>query len=85
MSHPDRRAIVGPEKTYDRTSAPTPELPHYLLVDAGLGYTTGRWHAQFNLKNIGDKRYYIAPYDTFAYGLYPGDPRRVAVSLRRDF
>jgi len=76
---------VGPERTYDRTSAPTPELPHYLLADAGLGYTTGRWHAQLNLKNIGDKRYYIAPYDTFAYGLYPGEPRSVAVSLRRDF
>jgi iron complex outermembrane receptor protein len=76
---------VGSERTYDRSAAPTPELPHYLLVDVGLGYTVGRWYAQLNLKNIGDKRYYIAPYDTFAYGLYPGEPRSVAVSLRRDF
>lgn len=76
---------VGPERTYDRTAAPTRELASYLLVDAGLGYTIGRWHAQLNLKNIGNKRYYIAPYDTYVYGLYPGEPRSVAVALRRDF
>lgn len=76
---------VGEEKTYDRTSAPTRPLGGYLLLDAALGYTIDSWRLQLNVKNLADKHYFIAPYDTFAYGLYPGEPRSVTVSVRKDF
>ena len=78
---------VGSVKTYDRSSAiATPDIQPYALFDAASGYTFGVWHVQLNLKNILDKRYYVgAPvFQTLIAGLYPGEPRSFALSLRRD-
>jgi iron complex outermembrane receptor protein len=78
---------VGPVKTYDRSSTPTPDLGSYALFDASIGYMLDKWHLQLNLKNIGDKHYYVSTpiFQSLSAGLYPGEPRSFTVSLRRNF
>lgn len=78
---------VGSVRTYDRFSAPTPSLPAYALFDAGLGYSLADWRFQLNVKNIGDKRYYVASpvFQSLSAGLYPGEPRSFTLTVRKDF
>jgi iron complex outermembrane receptor protein len=79
---------VGSVKTYDDASAlPTPSLRSYLVADAGISYATGKWLLQLNLKNAFDKHYAVSTpiFQSLSAGLYPGEPRSVAVSVRRDF
>lgn len=79
---------VGAVKTYDTSSAVrTPDVGAYTLIDAALGYTLDRWRLQLNLKNIFDKHYRVSTpiFQSLSAGLYPGEPRSVSVSLRRDF
>jgi TonB-dependent siderophore receptor len=78
---------VGQVGTYDRSQAPTLPIAAYTLVDAAASYTTGPWRFQLNVKNIGDKRYYVATpiFASLAGGLYPGEPRSFTVSVQRNF
>ncbi|MBW4329664.1 TonB-dependent siderophore receptor [Stakelama sp. CBK3Z-3] len=77
---------MGAVKTYDRSSTPTPDLHAYTVFDTDLGYTIGHWHAQLNLKNLFDKHYYVGTpvFQSLSAGLYPGEPRSFAISLRRE-
>lgn len=88
--------FVGVVKTYDdsETSFPTPDgkpvlrnMPSFALFDAATSYSVDRWHLQVNLKNIFDKHYAVTTpiYQSLAAGLYPGEPRSFAISLRGDF
>jgi TonB-dependent siderophore receptor len=79
---------VGSVKTYDNSSSTiTPDIPDYGVFDASVAYSIERWKLQLNLKNIFDKQYYV-PTPVFGAlwaGLYPGEPRSIAISARRDF
>ena len=77
--------FVGSVKTYDNSSPPTAAIPAYTLVDLVAGYTIGSWHLQANLKNIFNTKYYIAPWQTYAYGLYPGQPASYTLSVTKTF
>ncbi len=63
----------------------TRPLDSYTLVDGSVGYAFDKWRVQLNVKNIFDETYYINSWQTLAYGLYAGEPRSYAVSLRKDF
>ncbi|HET6553073.1 MAG TPA: TonB-dependent siderophore receptor [Dyella sp.] len=79
---------VGSVKTYDSSSAtPTPSLRSYLVADAGVSYAIDKWLLQLNLKNLFDKHYVVSTpiFQSLSAGLYPGEPRSVSVSVRRDF
>ncbi|MEC4595227.1 TonB-dependent siderophore receptor, partial [Nitrospirillum amazonense] len=78
---------VGSVKTYDRSSTPTPDISAYTLFDAAVGYSFDDWRLQMNLKNIFDKHYYVSTpiFQSLSSGLYPGEPRSVTVSMRRNF
>ncbi len=87
---------VGEVKTYDNsdTSFATPdgkpllkEIPSYAVFDAAVNYSFDLWRLQLNLKNIGDKHYAVSTpiFQSLAAGLFPGEPRSFAVSVRRDF
>lgn len=41
-----------------RAFAYTYNLPGYVVADLGIGYSTARWHAAFNIKNLFDQRYF---------------------------
>lgn len=79
---------VGAVKTYDNSStSPTPDLPAYTVLDAAVNYSLDRsWHLQANLKNILDKHYYVPSpiFQALWAGLYPGEPRSIALSVRKD-
>ena len=79
--------FVGDVKTYDTFAAPTPALSSYALFDAGAGYSFECWHLQLNLKNLSDRHYRVSTpiFQSLSAGLYPGEPRSFAVSVRRDF
>jgi iron complex outermembrane receptor protein len=79
---------VGSVKTYDNaSSAPMPDLPAYTVLDAGASYLIDRWLLQLNLKNFLNKQYSVPTpvFGSLAAGLYPGEPRSIALSVRRDF
>lgn len=79
---------MGAVKTYDRSLGEvTPNLPSYVVFDASIGYTLDKWRFQANLKNIGDRRYYVVTpvFASLSAGLYPGAPRSFTLSARRDF
>ncbi len=63
-------------------------LPSYTTFDAFLGYRiTDTMHAQLNVKNIADKRYYVnasTSGDTFR-STFPGEPRAISLTLRATF
>lgn len=63
----------------------TRALPSYTLVDGSVGYVFDLWRLQLNLKNMFDASYYIATWETLFYGISPGEPRSVTVSVRREF
>lgn len=88
--------LVGAVKTYDNstTSFPTAdgkpalkEIASYTVFDAAVNYSLGRWHLQMNLKNIFDEHYYVSSpiWQSLAAGLYPGEPRSIALSVRKEF
>ena len=66
----------------------TLSLPSYTTVDAFVGYQiSDAIIAQFNVTNIGDKRYYVnasTSGDTFR-STFPGEPRAVSLTLRAFF
>lgn len=79
---------VGSVKTYDNSSSSrTPNIPSYLVFDAGIGYSIDRFHLQLNVKNIFDRHYNVASpiWQALWAGLYPGEPLSVALSARMDF
>ena len=78
---------VGSVKTYDNSQTPTKSIASYTLFDAAASYTLDKWRFQFNLKNIGDEHYYVATpiFAALWGGLFPGEPRSVAVSVQRNF
>ena len=78
---------VGSVKTYDNSSTPTKSIASYTLIDAAASYTMDKWRFQLNLKNIGDQHYYVATpiFAALWGGLFPGEPRSVAVSVHRNF
>lgn len=78
----------GSVKTYDNSSpSPTAAIRAYTVIDGGVGYTIRHWRLQVNVKNIFDERYYVPTpvFASLAAGLYPGEPRSVAVSTRYEF
>lgn len=77
----------GPVKTDDRSStSPTPDIRAYTVADAALSYSIDKWLLQANLKNLFDQKYNVGtPIFGFSGGLFPGEPRSFAVSVRRDF
>lgn len=80
--------FMGAVKTYDSSSPlATPSLSSYVVLDASADYSFDHWQLQLNLKNLLDKAYYVSTplFQSLAAGLYPGEPRSVAVSARRDF
>ena len=78
---------VGSVKTYDNSSSPTPDISSYTVFDAAIGYSIDRWRVQLNLKNLFDEHYYVSTpiFQALWAGLYPGEPRSVALSARMDF
>jgi len=78
---------VGSVKTYDNSSSPTPDISSYTVFDAAIGYSIDRWRLQLNLKNLFDEHYYVSTpiFQALWAGLYPGEPRSVALSARMDF
>ncbi len=78
---------VGSVKTYDNSQTPTKSIAAYTLFDAAASYTLDKWRFQLNLKNIGDKHYYVATpiFAALWGGLFPGEPRSVSVSVQRNF
>jgi iron complex outermembrane receptor protein len=79
---------VDAVRTYDR-SAPTvtPALRSYVVADAGVGYAVDQWSFQLNAQNLFNKHYRVSTpiFQSLSAGLYPGEPRSYAVSVRRDF
>lgn len=41
-----------------KAPAYTYQLPGYVVADIGVGYSTARWHAAFNIKNLFNQRYF---------------------------
>jgi iron complex outermembrane receptor protein len=79
---------VGPVMTYDNSSSsPTADIAPYSVFDAAMSYSFDRWLLQMNVKNVFDKHYSVpSPYFQALWaGLYPGEPRSMALSARRDF
>jgi len=78
----------GAVKTYNTSSpAPTADISPYTVIDAAVGYSIHRWRLQLNLKNIFDEQYGVSSpiFQSLAAGLYPGEPRSVALTVRTDF
>jgi len=79
---------VGAVKTYDNSSASrTPDISSYTVVDGVVGYPLKRFLLQLNVKNIFDEHYYMATpvFQSLRSGLYPGEPRSAALSVRTFF
>lgn len=76
------RYVASEQTAYDGS---TQAIPAYTVADASLGYSVRNWRLQFNLHNIGNKRYFINNYDTTFYGNAVGAPFNVALTVRRDF
>lgn len=64
-------------------AANTFRLPGYGVLDAGLYYDRGRFHAQLNLNNVTDERYAAGSYNDLYVQM--GDPINLRASLRLDF
>ena len=60
-------------------NANTAELPRFGRVDAVLGYHQQRWDLQFNVYNLGDKKYFESGQLRSAL---PGAPRAMSLSLK---
>jgi len=58
-------------------------LPDYVLTDIGVHFEQGEWSASLGISNLFDETYFYAGRrDT---NLYAGDPRKVALTLTRNF
>lgn len=58
-------------------------IPSYQLVDAGLFYEVENIKYALNLSNLTNEEYYVG--GTNDYKIYPGEPRKVSLSLKYDF
>lgn len=58
-------------------------LPAYGVLDAGLSYDRGRFHAQLNVNNVTDERYASGSYNDLYVQV--GDPINVRGGIRWDF
>ena len=67
------------------TLGTTRPLPSYTLVDGSVGMTLDTWQLQLNLKNAFDKTYYVNSAQSITGGTLFGEPRSVAVTVRKDF
>jgi iron complex outermembrane receptor protein len=78
---------VGPVKTYDNASLATAQIPAYIVFDASVGYSIGRYQFQLNLKNMFDEHYFVGTpiFASLAGDLFPGEPRSVTASMRVEF
>lgn len=63
----------------------TKDLPGRFLVDANVGYATGKWILQMNARNIFNKRYYINNYGALYFGNVVGDGANLSFSVQRKF
>jgi iron complex outermembrane receptor protein len=60
------------------------QVPGYVTVDAQVSYALfEKTRLQFNLKNLFDRRYYIAGSNLL--GIFPGAPRSFAASISQTF
>lgn len=55
------------------------ELPGYALAEAALYYTRGRLHAQVNVSNLLDRRYFAGAYNDLY--VLPGTPRSLRATV----
>ena len=57
-------------------------IPSYVLVNASFGYNTPHWGIDLNLRNITDRRYFVAANGA---GALVGEPRSAFVTVHADF
>lgn len=55
------------------------DLPAYGLMDTAVYYDRGKFHAQININNVLDERYFIGSYDSLY--VLPGDPLTVRATV----
>ena len=53
-------------------------VPSYTVYDAGISYTTDKWHMQLNLNNLFNRQYYSK---AMFLGGMPGEERNAKLSL----
>jgi iron complex outermembrane receptor protein len=63
----------------------TRPIPAYTVVDASIGYALEKWSFQLNIRNLGDKHYFINNYDSLFYGNTYGVPRSAEFTISRTF
>jgi catecholate siderophore receptor len=60
-------------------------LPGYAVINLGAGYQAPKWDATLSLKNLSDRKYYVAGHSgANDYNLL-GEPRTLIVATRYRF
>jgi len=67
----------------DVSAANSVTLPSYTRFDVGAFYETKDWKMALNIENLADKEYFYAGSDDER--IYVGDPRKVTLSLTKQF